>query len=413
MTNQVYSRKKSRFFISGPGALVAAAFIGPGTLTTCSMAGARFGYALLWGLLFSIVATIILQEMTARLGIITNQGLGEALRKHFSKGLPRILTWLLVIAAIVIGNAAFQTGNIMGASLGLESATGLGHGYFRIWVLATALMSFVFLYIGSYKLIERVMTGLVVIMSLTFLVTAIIISPDLTAILKGLTTPSIPRGSVITLIGLIGTTVVPYNLFLHASAIRERWQHPEQIPEARRDLSVSVILGGIISMSIVITSSVAFSGGNTAITGVADLRLQLEPLLGKWARYFMGTGLFAAGISSAMTAPLAAAYATQGTLGWERNLRSRRFRSVWMSILLTGTFFSLLGFKPLEAIVFAQAANGILLPVIAIYLLFIMNSRKVMGEHVNGWISNIAGILVVLTTIGLGARSLLSAFGII
>lgn len=413
MINQAKSRKKSRFLISGPGALVAAAFIGPGTLTTCSMAGARFGYALLWGLLFSVIATIILQEMTARLGIITNRGLGEALRKHFSKGLPRILTWVLVISAIVIGNAAFQTGNIMGASLGLESATGLGSEFFRIWVLVIALMAFIFLYIGSYKLIERVMTGLVVLMSLTFILTAIIISPDLPAILKGLTTPSLPKGSVITLIGLIGTTVVPYNLFLHASAIRERWQHPEQIPEARKDLSVSVILGGIISMSIVVTSSVAFSGGNIQITGVTDLGLQLEPLLGKWARYFMGTGLFAAGISSAMTAPLAAAYATQGTLGWERNLRSRKFRAVWISILLTGTLFSLLGFKPLEAIVFAQAANGILLPVIAIYLLFIMNSRQVMGEHVNGWLSNIAGILVVLITIGLGTRSLLSALGFI
>lgn len=413
MTNLAHSRKKPRFLISGPGALVAAAFIGPGTLTTCSLAGARFGYALLWGLLFSIIATIILQEMTARLGILTNQGLGEALRKHFSRGLPRLMTWVLVVSAIVMGNAAFQTGNIMGAALGLESATGSDSDYFRIWVIITASLAFTFLFIGSYKMIERILTGLVILMSFTFIITAVIIAPDLPAILKGLTIPSIPKGSVITLVGLIGTTVVPYNLFLHAAAVRERWTQPEMLPEARKDLAVSVILGGIISMSIVITSSVAFAGSGSSISGVADLGVQLEPLLGRWARYFMGTGLFAAGISSAITAPLAAAYATQGTLGWERNLRSKRFRMVWIFIVLTGTLFALLGFRPLEAIVFAQAANGILLPVIAIYLLFIMNSKKVMGEHVNGWLSNIAGTLVVVITIGLGIRSILSAFGMI
>jgi manganese transport protein len=163
----------------------------------------------------------------------------------------------------------------------------------------------------------------------------------------------------------------------------------------------------------VITSAAAFAETGTALNGVADLGRQLDPLLGKWARYFTGIGLFAAGISSAMTAPLAAAYATQGTLGWEKNLKSWRFRSIWLSILFIGTLFSLLGFKPLEAIVFAQAANGIILPVIAVYLIFIMNSKQVMGEHVNGIFSNIAGAVVVFITVGLGIRSLLSAFGII
>ena len=108
-------------FRPGPGALVTAAFIGPGTITTCSLAGAQFGYALLWGLTFSVVATIILQEMSARLGIITRHGLGEALRTHFSTPASRIITAILVVSAITIGNAAFQTGNILGASIGLQS----------------------------------------------------------------------------------------------------------------------------------------------------------------------------------------------------------------------------------------------------------------------------------------------------
>ena len=141
--------------------------------------------------------------------------------------------------------------------------------------------------------------------------------------------------------------------------------------------------------------------------------MQLEPLLGRWARHVISIGLFAAGISSAITAPLAAAYATAGIFGWKRDLNSWRFRMIWMFILLAGTLFSLLGFKPLEAILFAQAANGILLPVIAIYLLSVMNSRKIMGENVNTRLSNIAGIIVVLVALGLGIRSILHVIGII
>jgi manganese transport protein len=225
--------------------------------------------------------------------------------------------------------------------------------------------------------------------------------------------PSIPEGSVLALVGLIGTTVVPYNLFLHASAVQERWKNAEDIPEARLDISVSVIIGGLISMAIVITSAVAFFGTKNSIINVSDLGVQLEPLLGRWAKYCIGLGLFAAGISSAITAPLAAAYATSGILGWKKDLKSLRFRVVWIFILLVGVILSVIGLKPLEAIVFAQAANGILLPIVAIYLLWVMNSKKVMGKSINTTLSNICGIVVVLVAMGLGLRSLLQVFGII
>lgn len=131
------------------------------------------------------------------------------------------------------------------------------------------------------------------------------------------------------------------------------------------------------------------------------------------ARYFIGMGLFCAGISSAITAPLAAAWATSGILGWEKSARSFRFRLVWMIILSSGILFSLLGFRPLEAILFAQAANGILLPVIAGYLLWVANSKKLLGHGTNGIFSNIMGIIVVLLTVMLGIRSLLQVFGML
>jgi len=413
MDEQQVTPKKRKFFKFGPGALVTAAFIGPGTITTCSLAGANFGYALLWGMVFSTIATIVLQEMSARLGIISRQGLGEALRKKFSSPVSKVITAVLVISAITIGNAAFQTGNILGASLGLQSIFDTTNIPIAYWALITGLLSFILLFIGSYKLIERVLIALVILMSITFLTTAIIISPQISELLKGMFIPTIPTGSLLALVGLIGTTVVPYNLFLHSSAVQERWKNAADLPEARLDISVSVILGGLISMAIVVTSAVAFFGTGNTVNSASDLGVQLEPLLGNWAKSVIGLGLFAAGISSAITAPLAAAYATTGILGWKRDLKSLRFRLVWIFILLVGVFFSVIGLKPLEAIVFAQAANGILLPIIATYLLWVMNSKKVMGSNSNKLLSNILGIIVVLVAFGLGIRSLLQVIGII
>jgi len=400
------SKRSGKGFRFGPGALVTAAFIGPGTVTTCSLAGASFGYALLWGLLFSVFATIVLQEMSARLGIVTQDGLGAALRKQFRSPLGKVLIAILVISAIAIGNAAFETGNILGAALGLDAllpGKNLSH---RWWVLLTGAFSFALLLSGNYRLIERIMTGLVILMSIAFLATALIIKPDFGAVFQGLLVPSVPTGALITLVGLIGTTVVPYNLFLHASAVKERWKDPAELPAVRTDLSVSVVLGGIISMAVVVTSAGAFFGSGTVPQSAADLGNQLEPLWGSAAKYLIGIGLFAAGISSAVTAPLAASYATMGILGWPNEIRSLRFRLIWAGILLSGMFFALTGLKPLEVILFAQAANGILLPVIALFLISVMNKRKLLGSYVNKPISNIFGAIVVLTALVLGIRSL-------
>lgn len=402
----------------GPGILIAAAFIGPGTITTCTLAGARFGYALLWGLLFSVFATIVLQEMTARLGIVSRMGLGEALNKQFTSKLSRALAIFLVLSAIVIGNAAYETGNILGATLGVEHTSKITSintlwGEIRPWGIVIGLLAFVVLITGSYKALEKILTGLVVLMGVSFLSTAIMIGPELLPMLKGLVIPTIPKGGLLILVGLIGTTVVPYNLFLHASIVQEKWKSADALKTARIDLILSMILGGIISVSVVVSSAAAFFGPGTEIKGASGLAVQLEPLLGSWAGISMSLGLFAAGITSAITAPLAAAYATAGMLNWKVNLKSWKFRTVWMIILFIGVLFSTIGFKPIQAIVFAQITNGILLPVIAIYLLVIMNSRRVLGEHTNKIFQNILSFIVVLVMVLLGTRSILLATGII
>ncbi len=400
----------------GPGLLVTAAFIGPGTVTTASVAGASTGYALLWALIFAIFATIVLQEMSARLGVVSREGLGEALRTTFDNPLIKFAAILLVVAAIAFGNAAFQTGNITGAALGLETLSGVSP---QTWALIVGIVAFVLLASGAYRFIERVLVALVIVMSLVFIVTAIIvISPgDVGNILAGAFVPSISPGTLITVVALIGTTVVPYNLFLHASSVQEKW--PESVPtrealvESRFDTTISIVLGGLITAAILVTGAAAFFGTGTEIQSAGQMAEQLEPLLGPLAKYFFASGILAAGFTSAITAPLAAAYATSGALGWERNLRSWKFRAVWFIVLVFGTIFAVLGTNPVAAIVFAQAANGVLLPIVAVFLLFAVNRSDLMGEHRNGTITNILGGIVVLIAAGIGVRLILTALGVL
>ncbi len=410
---------KFRLRSIGPAALVTAAFIGPGTITTCTLAGAGYGYALLWALLFSVIATIVLQEMAARLGIVTRKGLGEALKVQFPSGAGRAISVILILSAIGIGNAAYETGNILGGALGLDALIGevslfsSGQLSLRLWGPVIGIIAFVFLLMGSYKKLEKLLVGLVILMSIVFLGTMISLTPNLREILKGLFVPELPHGAMLTVAGLVGTTVVPYNLFLHAALVQEKWKTKDQLKEARLDIWVSIFLGGLVSISIVITSAAAFYGTGQEIKNASDLAIQLEPILGSWATGFIGIGLFAAGLTSAITAPLAAAYATCGILGWKKDLRSKRFRSIWMVILVIGIVLSAVGLKPVPVILFAQAANGVLLPIIAIYLLWSVNDRKLLGDQRNNLLLNIIGGIVVLATIFLGLRSILSVCGII
>ena len=402
----------------GPGVIVAAAFIGPGTITACSFAGANYGYTLLWALAFSVFATIILQEMSARLGIVTQKGLGEIIRQQFKNPAVKTISIILVLSAIFVGNSAYEAGNISGAGLGLESLFGslviqFENFSINFWGIAIGSVAFLLLTTNSYKLIEKALISLVIIMSIVFISTAIIAKPSFSEILKGTLIPSFPKGSLLSIIGLIGTTVVPYNLFLHASTVKEKWKSPEQLKDAKKDTIISMILGGLISMAIVIAASVAFYGTNAVLNNVTDLAIQLKPLLGNAAELFLGVGLFAAGVSSAITAPLAAAYATAGILGWDNSLQNKKFKAVWMFILGIGTLFYSIGFKPISIILFAQVANGILLPVIAGYLLWIMNKKTVLGNYKNSISQNIIGGVIVLITIVLGTRSILKVIGIL
>jgi len=401
-----------RFRAIGPGALTAAAFIGPGTVTTATLAGAGYGYALVWALVFATIAAIILQETAARLGVISRLGLGEAVMQRFSTA--PLIKWTaaaLIISALFIGNAAYEGGNIAGAVLGVEAAA--PHLASRT-VLAGIIAAFAgaILVFGGYRIIEKVLIGAVLLMTIAFATALIIIRPDWSALAKGALLPTIPAGAFPLVLGLIGTTIVPYNLFLHAAAARKRWQGAEGLDEARFDARVSIGMGGVVSILVLSTAAASLFGTGLQITNAGDMARQLEPAFGAGATYLLALGLFAAGLSSAITAPLATGFAAAELFGFESDPSALKFRLVAGAVLLIGALVAMTGARPVELILFAQIANGVLLPVIAVFLLYAANNHQLLGKHANGALANIGGVVVTLIAAGLGLRGVLRAFGL-
>ena len=257
----------------------------------------------------------------------------------------------------------------------------------------------------NYKVIQNVLMVLVILMSVVFATTAIMLSDNFSEIINGFI-PKLTIDNQLMALGLIGTTIVPYNLFLHASTVSQKWKSVDDMGELRKETVVTIVLGGLISMFVLITAA-SLEGG--IIKGVGDMAKQLEPLLGSFAKPFMAIGLFSAGISSSLTAPLAAALTAKGIFGWGAQDKWKS-RLVWGTILLLGVGFALSGVKPIAVIQIAQVANGILLPVVVIFLILMCNRTNLMGSWKNTLFQNLMGGFVVLVSIIISVRSFNSVF---
>lgn len=374
--------------------IIAAAFIGPGTVTTAAAAGAQFDFSLLWALLFSTLACLVLQEASARVTVISGKNLGQAIREQFHGGAVGFLVLLLVLGAIVLGCAAYEAGNILGSIAGATLGTGISP---KVLTLAIGLIAGLLLFFGTTKIVARFLGVIVAVMGVAFLITAFLIKPPIGPVIKGAFLPTLPEGSSILVLGLIGTTVVPYNLFLGSGIAAG-----QKLGELRFGLSVAVLLGGLISMGILVVGTVI-----TGAFSFQSLSGALSDQLGGWASKFFALGLFAAGFSSAITAPLAAAITAKGLFDTSEGNRwhehSPRYRIIWLVVLATGVIFGLIGIRPIPAIILAQALNGILLPFVAIFLFLVVNDRALMGdEGLNHIFSNVCMGLVVAVTIVIG-----------
>tara|TARA_B100000475_G_scaffold120891_1_gene88254 strand:- start:391 stop:1608 length:1218 start_codon:yes stop_codon:yes gene_type:complete len=395
----------------GPGIIITSAFIGPGTVTICTLAGINYGYSLIWCIIFSIIATCYLQEVSSRLGIISRKGLSEILTDIDNTFIRRIIISIIFLS-LFIGNAAYESGNISGTVMGLETFLGsieFSLLSYKINFTPIAIGIFLALIIGngSYKIFEKILVLLVFTMSITFVLVAITSTPSIKDLLGGLR-PNVTETNFIYVVGLIGTTVVPYNLFLHSYVAKKRWVTAEDYKSSVYDTVLSIVIGGIISLSIIITAaSSQISINQNEIKNAVDLGNQLSPTLGSFSKYFISIGLFCAGITSSITAPIATSYALSGIFNYKAEWNDKIFKRVAYIVISIGVFFSSVNYNPILVIKLAQFVNGLFLPFIAIFLIWSVNKRNVMGKYVNSNFYNLLGILIVITSIVISYRSLI------
>ena len=380
--------------------IISAAFIGPGTVTTAAKAGASFQLQLIWALAFSIFATIILQEAAARITLASGKSLGAIVGAQYPGVTGRRLRWGLFLA-VAFGCAAYQAGNLLGALSGLMLVSTAPR---QLLVLGIGLIGTLILWQGSTQNITRLLAVVVAVMGIAFISTAVL-QKDHSLIEVALSTfrAGIPEGGSLLVIGLIGTTIVPYNLFL-ASGISQG----QSIAEMRWGISLAVFIGGVISIAILIAGTQV--EGPFSFAALSDA---VENKLGAQTRFLVAFGLLSAGLSSAVTAPFAAAITArsllkEGGTGWEQ--KSRGFRLVWASVMGIGLAFSLLDVKPIPAIILAQAINGVLLPLVVAFLILAINDRRLLApQYTNAAWQNLLALGIFAITCFLGINNLWKA----
>ena len=391
----------------GPGILVVGTFMGPGSITSATRSGASFGYTLLWTVVFSIIAVIVLQEMASRFGIVTQTGLAEGMVSYLKNRL--VLRRILIVAiafSITLGGMAYMGGDLTGTAMGVSTITGVPSNVVAaIWGCCILII----INIGDdvLKTLMKLLAVTVTVMAVVFTLTMIVTKPNIGEIFKGVL-PTIPSGSALTCVAMIGTTVVPYNMFIHATSSRRTWSDPKQLPLSRFDTTITMIIGGIITAAIMISAGTVIRG--IEVTSAADMAGSLEPLLGSFAKPFLCIGMIAAGVSASTGTPLGVSYVLAGLFGWEMNKKDKRFFFTNVIVVVTGIIVAATGFNPVSIIMTAQAVNGIFLPVVVFLLIYLTSREKLMGKYKSTPVQNILGILVGLVTLVVGISSIVSFF---
>jgi Mn2+/Fe2+ NRAMP family transporter len=341
--------------------VISAAFIGPGTITMAITAGSLFQIQLLWAVLFATIACIFLQEVSARITIASGLNFGQTLIRKYGRS-SRWIKWMIAMP-VLLGCAAYEAGNILGAVSGISL---LAPGDGKWFTIAITIFAGIILWKGGSKILSLLMTGLVGIMGIAFLTLAVQTNFSFLEIAKAAVVPTIPKEGEWLTLALIGTTIVPYSIFI-GSAISKG----NTVPLMRIGLSISVIIGGLITAWIMIAGSLTGS-----FSSFGELAINLNSKIGMVGNWALGLGLFAAGLSSAITSPYAASLIASTVLGAENK---RTVRAVWMLVLLTGFLFGISGIKPIPVILSVQALNGFVLPLLTYFLILIVNDATIIA----------------------------------
>jgi Mn2+/Fe2+ NRAMP family transporter len=386
--------------ILGPGLIAGAAGDDAGGIATYASVGATYGYSLLWAMVVITVSLIVVQLQVARLGVVTGKGLAELIREQFGVRWTALAMLVLLIANSAVTVAEFAGIAAAGDLFGIPPVLSVPLSAVVVWLIVVR---------GSYSVAEKIFLVLSAAL-LTYVGAAFLARPDWRQAAIHSVTPTLnfDAAYLTVLITLVGTTITPYMLFYLQSSISDKGVPVSEYPHERTDVVVGSILSDLVGAFIIIcTASTLFVAG-IEVTSADDAARALEPLAGPYARVLFGLGLFGASMLAASVLPLSTSYAVCGAFGWERGVsyswgQAPIFNGLYTGLIVLGALFVLIPGLPLIQVILAtQTLNGLLLPVVLIFLVQLANNRDVLGDYVNGRGFNIlaygtTAVLIVLT----------------
>lgn len=391
------------FAILGPGIITANVDNDAGGIATYSIAGAHFGYSLLWTLIPITLALIVVQEMSARLGAITGKGLGELIRENY--GLRSTFYLLVALLVTDVGNTVAEFAGWAAALeiFGIPRWVSVPIGAFVVWWIVVK---------GNYKTVEKIFL-IACTIYLTYIVSALFAKPVWKDVMKQTFNPRIESSAawVLMIIGIVGTTIAPWMQFYLQASIVEKRIGPEEYKLSRWDVIVGCVLTDVVAFFIIVACGATLFPAGIRIEGAEQAALALKPLAGKWAGTLFALGLANASLFAACILPLATAYSICEGLGFEAGVdkswsEAPQFNALYTGMILIGAGIILIPGVPLFPVLFlSQVLNGLLLPFVLVFMCLLVNRVDLMGEHVNGrfwnWIAWGTCAVMILLTMGL------------
>lgn len=391
--------------ILGPGIITGSVDNDAGGITTYSLAGAEYGYGLIWTLIPSFIVLVVIQEMNARMGIVTGKGLADLIREN--AGIKITFFIFLGLLFSGIGNTTTEFAGVAGSMevFGISKYISVPVVAVLVWLLVVK---------GTYKIAERIFLVFSVSL-LTYVVSAIMGKPDWKEIGTAVIHPEVEMNtrSIAMVIGLVGTTIAPWMQFYMQSSVIEKGLKMKNYKYTLADVVVGCVITVVVAFFIMVACASTLHPNGIEINAAKDAAMALKPLAGNIASQVFAFGLFIASIFSATILPLATAFFVCEAFGFEAGLdkkwdEAKEFYILYTGILVVSALIILIPDAPLIPItLWSQVINGILLPVVLISMMILVNKKKIMGAYVNGRTTNIIGWSAVVVLVGLSAALLL------
>ncbi|MBI4843020.1 MAG: divalent metal cation transporter [Nitrospirae bacterium] len=392
----------------GPGIITANIDNDASGITTYSVAGARFGYGLLWTLLPTTVALVVIQEMIARMGVITGKGLSDLIREHFG-----VKVTFYMMLGLFIANFGNTVANLAGWAasmdiLGFSKFIMVPAGAVSIWILVTK---------GSYRFVERILL-FACLLYFGYVISGFMAKPDWAPVLESAVIPQMvwtPEYIVLS-IAIIGTTITPWMQFYLQSSIAEKGIKKKQYKASRLDVIIGCSITDIISFFIIVTCGALLFPRGIRVNEAAEAALALKPLAGDYAHIIFALCLANASLLGAIIVPLATAYYVCEAMGWEAGVNKTfseapQFMWIYTMTIALASFVILIPGAPLVFLMVLSAViNGLLLPFVLVYALMLVNNKKLMGNYTNSRAYNYIAWATVITIMGLTSFLVVTTF---